>query len=163
MNVKKVAGIAAGVMVGITLLACGGSAKPSGDKAVSSSRSATSPATSPAAEPTTSPSLAYNEPTVKDFTLKVRVTEKKSFDTAGCNVKYRVYDLTYNGLLEGLNPDKEYELTYEVRGIEGGASDTITFQGGKYSSPDEEYGSISQKTCRKAKPLTVVVTEVNAL
>ena len=167
---KKRLGLILGLIGGLLILACCGVGitalnSDSGKKGIADGASIAAPATTRASTaPATTSATKYVTPTVKDFTLKVRVTNKECFGSAGCNLKYRVYGLTYNGDTAQLDPSKSYELTYEVRGIEGGASvHSIETIGGQYTEPDEEFGSVSPSQGKKKAPLTVVVTEINEL
>jgi hypothetical protein len=87
----------------------------------------------------------------------VKVTEKQCFDDlgAGCNLTYRA-DLEYVGPA-GTVPDGDYDVTFEVRGGEGGPiTDTFSISGGRYD-PVENFAS----TTSAAKKLTAVVVDVS--
>lgn len=170
---KKRLGLILGIAGAVLVVACCGVSiaavsSDAGQKGIADGKSITAPtsaasAKAPAAAPTT-PAAKYVTPGPKDFTLKVRVTKKECFGSAGCNLTYRVHDLTYSGDTAQLDPDKTYELTYEVRGIEDGpAMYSINTRGGEYEAPDEEFGSVSAAQGKKKAPLTVVVTEINEL
>lgn len=168
-NVPLIIGLIGGLLL---LVCCGGvivsvANSDSGKKGIADgkgikpSTSTSAPAATKAA-PAAAPK--YVTPVAKDFTLSVRVTKKECFGSAGCNLMYRVYELNYNGDTANLDPNKSYELTYEVRGIEGGpAVYSIETQGGKYEAPDEEMGQVTATQGKKKIPLTVVVTEINEL
>lgn len=121
--------------------------------------------TGPAPEPITTPTNHYTPtvtvppartvPVAKDFKLTVKTLSKKCFGSAGCNVTFRVL-VAYSG--PTLDPSTSYEVTYEVRGGEDGASvNTLTVEGDQSTVQDEEFVSTpSSKT-----KLTAVVTSVD--
>jgi hypothetical protein len=82
--------------------------------------------------------------------------EKQCFGSAGCNVTYRV-TVGYPGAALNLDPDKTYELTYEVRGGEDGpVVNTLTVQGDSFETDQEELVSTSSSRSK----LTVRVLSV---
>jgi hypothetical protein len=88
----------------------------------------------PAAEPT------FAIPKPRDFTLTVKVLRKENFGSAGSLIDYRIvanWEPTYD-------PDKTYEVTYEVRGGEDGPKvNTMTVTGDEYQRETEESISTS--------------------
>jgi hypothetical protein len=102
---------------------------------------------------TTSPGPTYPEPEPSDFKLTVKVLKKENFGGAGSNITFRIvagWDKTYD-------PDKTYEVTYEVRGGEDGPQiNTLEVEGDEYRTPQEEYASTSSTSAR----LTARVTSV---
>ena len=89
-----------------------------------------------AAEPaTTEPAISYPEPKLSDFELEVKELKREKFGSAGANVTYRIeagWGPTYD-------PDKTYELVYEVRGGEDGPErNFMEITGDEYRSEQEE-------------------------
>jgi hypothetical protein len=95
----------------------------------------------------------YATPKRNDFTLKVKTLSKENFGSAGSLITYRIvadWAPTYD-------PDKTYELTYEVRGGEDGpAVNTLKIQGDEYEREDTEIASTSSAS----QKLTVRVLSV---
>jgi hypothetical protein len=147
---------AAGLVVGLVLGSAIGSADPTQPTGRRGRTAATTPAATDAAPevtsvPATDPPAVV--PKAKDFTLIVKVLSKKCFGSAGCSLTYRVDA----GWPDGLDPDVEYEVIYEVRGGEDGPQiNTMTVQGDSYERSQEE--SIS--TSSAGKRLTAVATSV---
>lgn len=106
------------------------------------------------AEPTTdAPSQPAYTPTVKDFTIALKVKSLECFGDAGCNVTYEP-KLTIVG--PQVDEQGSYEITYEVRGGEDGATiDTIDVEAGQYTASE----GIAQ-TARRSSKLTAVITDV---
>lgn len=73
--------------------------------------------TTTTAERQTTTTVAYKEPELDDFTLEVVTLSKECFGSAGCVVTYDV-ELTLNTVL--LDPNKTYQVIYEVAGAEDG-------------------------------------------
>lgn len=67
-------------------------------------------------EATTAPPVEV-EPKASDVHLKLQVTDKECFGSAGCNVTVKV-KMTYSG--PGLDPDGTWLVTYEVKGGDDG-------------------------------------------
>ncbi|SRR6266498_474879 len=110
-------------------------------------------ATKTAPSETTAPS-AYGKPVKADFKLTPKVLSKQCFGSAGCNVTFRIL-INYTGPV--LEPGKEYEVLYEVRGGEDGPiSNKFTVTGDESSVDEEEM--VSTKSSRTK--LTAVVTDV---
>jgi hypothetical protein len=101
----------------------------------------------------TSPGPSYDEPQPSDFELNVKVLQKENFGEAGSNVTFRIeaaWDKTYH-------PSKTYEVTYEVRGTEGGPMiNTFTVTGDRYETTKEELA----QTPSTSTKLTARVTDV---
>jgi hypothetical protein len=80
----------------------------------------------------------YDTPEPSDFELTVKTLSKQCFGSAGCNVTYRIqagWDGTYD-------PDKTYEVVYEVRGDESGPqTNNFTITGDEYQVSQEEDAS----------------------
>jgi len=95
------------------------------------------PTSPPATEP---PAPTFATPKARDFTLKVKVLSKDNFGSAGSLITFRIvpnWGPTYD-------PDKTYEVTYEVRGGEDGpAVNTFTVTGDEYEVEREESASTS--------------------
>lgn len=145
MRTRLITAVAA-VAVGITLLACGSGATNGDTVGSGSTAGAQTQITPAAAKPT------YHTPVPADFKLTVKVIAKECFGSAGCNVTFRI-DLTGGGELD---PDKTYELTYEVKGGEDPLINTLTVTGKQYEREDKEY----IQTSSSSKKLTAVVTSV---
>lgn len=80
--------------------------------------------------------VADYTPKPADFTLTVKILEKKCYGSAGCNVTFRI-ELAYSG--QTLNPTKTYEVTYEVSGTdEQTYVNTLTVNGEKYLTDSRE-------------------------
>jgi hypothetical protein len=133
------------VIIVIAVIAASGDKQATGTQATITSQ--------PAAEPAATEPPA-NAPTPKDFTLTVKILSKQCFGSAGCNITFRV-ELSSNGVSP--DPDKTYEVTYEVRGVEDGPQiNTLTIEGGKYRADEEEFAS----TKSAATKLKAVITDV---
>jgi hypothetical protein len=94
------------------------------------------PATAASEEPaTTEPASAYPEPKLSDFTLKLVELKREKFGSAGANVTYKIeagWGPTYD-------PDKTYQLIYEVRGGEDGPErNYLEVIGDEYRTEDEQ-------------------------
>lgn len=122
-----------------------------GVKAVTTS---TAPTTK---KPDPLPTKGAHVPTVKDIVLKVKVTKKQCFGSAGCLVDFRIDTLTYNG--EDMGTDKTYEVIYEVKGLKDPYTNTLTLNGdGSFEYQKEESG----QTATTKVALKAVVTSVDA-
>lgn len=100
------------------------------------------------------PEPAYT-PTAKDFRIAVKVVSRQCFGSAGCLVSYRVAP-TYVGK-HPLSESVEYEVTYEVRGVDDGpAVNTFTVTGGESSVQSEETAQTPSSTTK----LSAVATDV---
>ncbi|WP_300680788.1 hypothetical protein [Nocardioides sp.] len=101
----------------LLLAACGGaspSAAPTATVTVTVTASPEEAATSDAAD--TQTDGLYLRP--EDFTLKVKITDKQCFGSAGCSISYKVTPV-YHGdvsLIDGM----AYDITYSVSGDESG-------------------------------------------
>lgn len=139
------------VAAAVTALACGSvpdpDAKPLG--------TASSGAAAPAAAQSKAPVATYAVPVAADFKLTVKVLEKKCFGSAGCNVTYRVVVAQANA--KTFDPSKEYEVTYEVKGIEDSAVNTLKITGGQYSTDEKEFGSTKSSSIK----LSAVITDIS--
>ena len=119
----------------------------------------TGPSPDPVVTPTNKPSVPppapkVTAPTVKDFKLTVKTLTKQCFGSAGCNVTFRIL-VTYSG--PELDPSKEYEVLYEVRGGEDGPiANKLTVSGGESSVDEEEMVS----TPKSSTKLVAVVTDL---
>jgi hypothetical protein len=133
------------VIVVIAMLAADGTTTDPDSKTITPARTSKPAATkaAPAAQPKPA-----------DFELTVKTLSKKCFDTAGCNVTYRI-EVAYGG--PALDPATTYEVTYEVRGPEDGPQiNTMTVTGDQSSVQQQEYAS----TKSSATKLKAVVTDV---
>lgn len=122
---------------------------------------APSPSTSAATvspEPVSDPATetpAYADPRPSDFAMKFRVKRKQCFGSAGCNVDVEP-DLSYGGILP-IDPDKTYEITYQINGDESGpVIETVTLTNGT----SMEYYPSSLSTASSGTRITGKVTDV---
>jgi len=126
------------------------SAKPTSAPAVTA---APSTVATPRPSPSFVPDVAYFEPDKDDFTLTIRILEKKCFGSAGCNVTFRI-KVGYDG--DPLDPEKTYEVTYAVRGGEDTLTNTLTVTGDDYVAESSEYIG----TASAGSKIRAVVTRV---
>ncbi|MEV6303337.1 hypothetical protein AB0M02_28265 [Actinoplanes sp. NPDC051861] len=110
----------------------------------------------PEPEPTT-PAPSYKTPKPSHFALTVKTMSKECFGSAGCLVDYRIKvamksDVTFD-------PDKNYDITFDVFGDEDGPrTGTFTLSGdGSYVGYDLE-GDLS--TSSSGQKLTAKVTDI---
>jgi hypothetical protein len=107
-------------------------------------------------EITTTAVSTYDTPEASDFELTVKTLSKQCFGSAGCNVTYRIqagWDGTYD-------PDKTYEVVYEVRGDESGPqTNNFTVTGDQYQVPQEESASTSSAGVKLTAEATSVEEE----
>jgi len=147
---RKVLWIVAGFVGTLAAVGCiGVLASAPSDPIGTKMGTSASVAPAPSAVVTTS---AYHEPKAADFTLTVKILEKQCFGSAGCSITFRV-DLSGGGTLD---PDKTYELTYEVKGGEDPLINTLTVTGTKYERTDREHIDTSSSS----KKLTVVIVSI---
>lgn len=150
MNVKKIAGWSAGMLVGLTLLACGGVDDPTKKSGAGSTAGASAPAPVPSTKRYT--------PKATDFKMSIKMLDKQCFGSAGCNISFRLVDLKYSG--EKLPADETYEISYEIKGLQDPMQGTFEMQGDlSYSVSKEEFGQTKNS---KAKP-SVTITEISEL
>lgn len=123
--------------------------------APSPSASAPSISAEPVSDPTTE-SPAYADPRPSDFTMKLKIKRKHCFGSAGCNVDVEP-DLSYGGILP-IDPDKSYEITYQINGDESGpVIETISLTDGT----SMEYYPSSLSTASSRTKITGKVTDVS--
>ncbi|MFE4423876.1 hypothetical protein [Streptomyces sp. NPDC056817] len=133
-----------------------GTACSSAPHAAAPSPSASAPSISaePVSDPTTE-SPAYADPRPSDFTMKLKIKRKHCFGSAGCNVDVEP-DLSYGGILP-IDPDKSYEITYQINGDESGpVIETISLTDGT----SMEYYPSSLSTASSRTKITGKVTDV---
>lgn len=109
-------------------------------------------------DPTEEPSASG--PKKSDFKLKVKVTDKECFGSAGCLVDVKL-KLEYSGDSSRL-PEGTIDLTYKVTGDEDGpVIGTIELEtpDGNYSAPEESLTTRSSSTKIRAK---ITDLEVNS-
>jgi hypothetical protein len=113
----------------------GGTSRQTPKATGSASQSAT---TTTQVEVTTTAASTYDTPDVSDFELTVKTLSKQCFGSAGCSITYRIqagWDGSYD-------PDRTYEVVYEVRGDESGPqTNNFTVTGDEYQSSQEEIAS----------------------
>lgn len=161
MNPWVIVGIIAAViailcMCGGIISAVSGAGTPKGSgrglSVAPASDSGTSPTATPKpkAQPTPDPALS-----TRDISLKVKITSKECFGSAGCNLQYTINDAAVTSV--ALIPD-ECDVTYEVKGFDDGTQiHTLTMRDdGTY----EQDGYQSGSTSSSGKKLTVKVTDV---
>jgi hypothetical protein len=118
----------------------------------------TQPSATPVTEEptTTEAASAYPEPKPSDFDLEVKILKKENFGSAGSLVRFRIEA----GWSETYDPDKTYEVTYEVRGPEDGPMvNTFEVTGDEYRTEREESASTPSAPTR----LTARVTDVDEI
>lgn len=99
----------------------------------------------------------FADPQATDFLFTVKVLERQCFGSAGCNVTVKP-DVTWIGL-EDVDPDKTYEITYEVHGDESGpVVATMELSNGSDLSFSKSFLSTSQYT--STDEITMEVTDV---
>lgn len=110
------------------------------------------------ADPTENTGPVYVTPTVKDFTITLKILDKQCFGDAGCNITYRPV-LTMNLMPADLDPSASYDITYVVRGGSSGPqTGTLIATGDQYQQPSEEFTD----TPSQGTKLTVKITTVEA-
>lgn len=107
--------------------------------------------TTPAAlPPSKAPTL-----TPKDITLKVKILSKHCFGSAGCNLEFRITEVSVDPAK--IDKSTTYEITYTYKGLEDPVENTFTLYGdGRYEVQETEFGSAK----RKSDTVTAVVTGV---
>lgn len=140
-----------------SLLLAGCSPDSGGPTTVTASTSRTPAAEPSAATPSASTASFVHTPDPDEFSVRVKILKKQCFGSAGCNVTYSIR-VGYNG--PALDPEQEYEVTYEVTGIEDGpAINTFTIQGDEVTYQEEEFAQIASSS----KVLRAKATEVERL
>lgn len=111
MKIRHLA--AATVLTALALTGCKAAAQADSKP----SHKATSAAPEPVEE-TTGPE--YTDLTSDDLIVTFKIKHKQCFGSAGCNLTVSP-DITYIGLdSDAIDPDKTYEITYEISGDESG-------------------------------------------
>lgn len=158
---KKWPWVLGGIVV--VLLLCSGvisaiANSDSGKQGLKAGNGAKPVATSPVSNIPDVPKAPAHVPTAKDIVLKIKVTKKQCFGTAGCLVDFRIDTLTYNG--EAMDKGKTYEVIYEVKGLKDPYTNTLTLNGdGTFEYEKEENGQTSTTTVSlKANVTSVDVT-----
>jgi hypothetical protein len=153
-----IAGIVGALILGIVLGAAAAGTRS--DTATTGSASTSAVSLKPGAvyippEPTTTvPTPTVVLPKPSDFTVDVKILEKKCFGSAGCNITYQI-DPKYIGTTP-LSSSKEITVVYEVAGGEDPQINRFTINGDTASYPKEE---LIQTKSSKAQ-LTAKVTQV---
>jgi hypothetical protein len=84
------------------------------------------------------PAITYDTPKIGDFEVKLKVTSKQCFGSAGCNLQVKT-TLSAVGTVS-LDPSVTYELTYELLGGESGPIvDTMELTGDQYSGGGTQF------------------------
>ena len=145
----------AALLLGIVIGAAGaGVYNRAGTKPRAAATTTQPPATPATEEPvTTEAASTYPEPKPSDFDLEVKVLKKENFGSAGSLITFRIEA----GWSKTYDPDKTYEVTYEVRGPEDGPMlNTFEVTGDEYRVEPEETASTPSASTR----LTGRVTDV---
>jgi hypothetical protein len=113
MNIKTIAAVA--VAAAITLTGCSGG----NTETIKPNQSATSEAASATQAQAATPTDIH--PTKSDFVMRLRITSKQCFGSAGCNLEYDVIP-KWAGDQPAADTqlDGKYDLTYAVTGSEDG-------------------------------------------
>ncbi|MFJ3338892.1 hypothetical protein [Streptomyces sp. NPDC086766] len=148
--------ITAAISSGITAMLVSGSDRVSTDSKPTSAASA--PA-APAEDPTEAIEDAqqtYNDsPTLKDFALTLKTTEKQCFGSAGCNITVEP-NLSYLSVTS-LDPEKTLSITYEIHGDESGP----VIQTMELAEQDQlTYDPVSISTTSRSTKVTAKITDV---
>lgn len=137
-----IAGIVAALVLGYGAGAASDDTTPAADvepeAAVTVEKAADEPAEKPGPAPEPEPEPEFDEPTADDFELTVKTLEKACFGSAGCNVTFRI-EVALVDPLASFDPDKTYELTYEITNSEDPYINTLTIQGDEYETQQEEF------------------------
>jgi hypothetical protein len=97
----------------------------------------------------------YDKPEVSDFELTVRETSREHFGSAGDIVGYKL-KLSVDKS-KTFDPDKTYDLKYQVNGDEDGPStETIEVMGDTYEVPSEDHISTYTNGKVRVKILSIV-------
>lgn len=151
-----IAGIVAALLVGIAIGA--GSAEPRKDGQAASDQAVPSaaagqaaPAASPA--PTTTVAPEPVKPTPEQFTIAVKVIEKKCFGSAGCLITYTI-DPQYIGTSP--LPEETITVVYEVLGGDDPQTNRFKVADSKATMDGEE----TIQTPKSSSVLTAKVTAV---
>lgn len=93
-------------------------------------------------------------PKVADFKLTPRITDKKCFGPAGCNIDFKI-EMDYLG--ESLSENDTWEVTYEVAGVDDGPMiGTLELTGTTFTASEESVSTSSSK-----KKISIKVTSVD--
>jgi hypothetical protein len=142
-----------------TLSACGSSSSSGSQPSISSNTSsAPAPVDSPTEESTPEPEQTGSVLSAQNITLAVKITSKKCFGSAGCNVEYRIKPATAVS-----KPFAEtYEVTFTVKGDESGPiiGSFVVAEDGSIEDASDLEGYAS--TPRASTKITARVTSVEA-
>lgn len=133
-----------------------------GTQAAPASSATATQATSSAPEPTATETEdeADEVPatlTKDDFKLKMKITKKQCFGSAGCNVSIKV-DVAYAGAGEVDDLPSNISITFDVKGAEDGVyTSTIDLEDGRYSPDTTVLSTRSSKSKLSAK-----ITDIEA-
>lgn len=147
------------VLAAVALLAVGSAIGSGSRQAPQAAVPASSAPSTSAPEPTateTEEEQTPAEPTADDFKLKMKITKKQCFGSAGCNVSIKV-DVAYTGSGSVDDLPSNVDITFEVRGGEDPYTSTIELEDGQYS-PDT---TLIQTKSSKSK-LTAKITAVDS-
>jgi len=143
-------------LLGVIVGGVGGGETPvatSPQPTVTVTATAPAPVASAPEAPVSAP--ASYTPKTGDFRLTVKVLSKQCFGSAGCNLTYRIL-ISYTG--QSLDPEKEYEVLYEVRGGEDGpVSNSFTISGDESSVDSEEMVSTKSTKTKLAAAVTDIL------
>ena len=118
--------------------------------------SSTTATPTPAATETDESDDSADEVTVDkaDFEIKLKITSKQCFGSAGCNVTTKA-SVTYTGVYDLDELPSLIDITYKIKGAEDPYTATIEMEDGKYSAD-----TAVLSTRRSSSKLIAVVTSV---
>lgn len=100
------------------------------------------------------PAVVYDTPKIRDFEVKVKVTSKQCFGSAGCNIQVKT---TLAKGLVSLDPAVTYELTFELLGDESGPIvDTMELHGDQYTGGGTKFLSTPSSGTRITARITSI-------
>jgi hypothetical protein len=130
------AGLTLGIVIGATVA---GFNEAVGTRPRAAATTTRPPATTTVEEPA-STAASYPEPKLSDFTLKLVELKRQKFGSAGANVTFKIQA----GWVSTYDPDKTYQLIYEVRGGEDGPErNYMEITGDEYRTEDKQTISTS--------------------
>lgn len=99
---------------------------------------------------------AVGEPQLKDFELRVKITDKQCFGSAGCSIDYDVIPAYTSSA--GNFDDLTFDLTYEIKGDESGPIvGTLEFAEGQYTLQDGSASTSGNQVELVATPTEIFV------
>lgn len=147
-----IAAVVAALIVGIGIGAAGNRENTQTNASQPAPNAAAAPVAPPATTTTAKPKAT--KPTPEQFTLAVKVLEKKCFGSAGCNVTYRI-EPKYIGTAP--LPDETIIVIYEVAGGDDPQTNQFKLSGDGTATFD---GEERIQTPKSSSVLTAKVTAV---